>query len=59
MGNSEKVKIKLSELTDMYDIEDDSGKTKEKISKNDLEKPRTFDETIEEEDAKVEEEFFT
>ncbi len=48
----EKIKIKLSELTDMYDIEDDTKHTPEKEDKK-----QDYDITIEEEDAKLEEEF--
>ncbi len=51
MPQDDKVKIKLSELTDMYDIEDDSKKPEVKEQK------QKYEVTIEEEDEKLSEEF--
>ncbi len=55
MPESEKPKIKLSELSDLYDIENDSEDTKsipeKEVKKSDL------DIEIEIEDGKLEEEF--
>ncbi len=57
MPESEKVKVKLSELTDMYDIEDDS-KVEKKLD-NDKKTPdeAEWEYTISESDKKLEEEF--
>ncbi len=55
----EKPKIKLSELTDLYDIEDDSATKKEvvkEVAKEEDDEP-TFEETVEYYDKKIEEEF--
>ncbi len=49
---AEKIKIKLSEVEELYDIEDDTPKEKKALI------PKTdYDIMIEEEDQKLEEEF--
>ncbi len=55
MESTGKVKIKLSELTDMYDIEDDSDKVDDDTRK--AETKSDLDLEIEIEDKKIEEEF--
>ncbi len=52
---NEKIKIKLSELTDLYDIEDDKQEVKTDVAVIDNES--TFEETITYFDKKLEKEF--
>ncbi len=51
---SDKVKIKLSELTDIYDIEDDSN---QKITETVTKSKKTYDEVIDDADKHLEESF--
>ncbi len=60
MSESDKVKIKLSELTDMYDIEDDSKDTKnipEKEQGNVIASNAEVEEHEEQLERELEEEF--
>ncbi len=50
----EKVKIKLSELTDIYDIEDDGKDVEKVVTKNETQN-MDWDETIDEGDKVLEE----
>ncbi len=56
MPQNEKEKIKLSELSELYDIVDDT-ETKQEISKDVLDDEPTFESTIKYGDKKLEDEF--
>jgi len=56
LGNDDRIKIKLSEISDIYDIEDDVSVDKKDEKKEEADEP-SYEATIKYYDKKLEDEF--